>query len=31
MKRALVLFDTVFGNTEKIARSLAKGLQQAGV
>lgn len=29
--KAITLFDTCFGNTEKIARSLAKGLQDAGV
>lgn len=29
--KALILFDSLFGNTEKIAQSLAKGLQGAGV
>lgn len=29
--KAIVLFDTLFGNTEKIAHSLGKGLQDAGV
>lgn len=29
--KAIVLFDTLFGNTERIANSLAKGLQQAGI
>jgi flavorubredoxin len=29
--KAIVLFDTLFGNTEKIAGSLARGLQEAGV
>jgi flavorubredoxin len=29
--KAIVLFDTLYGNTEKIANSLAKGLQEAGV
>jgi flavorubredoxin len=29
--RAIVLYDTMFGNTEKIAISIAKGLQRAGV
>jgi flavorubredoxin len=29
--KAIILFDTLFGNTEKIARSLASGLQEAGV
>ena len=28
---AIVLFDTLFGNTEKIALSIARGLQDAGV
>jgi flavorubredoxin len=29
--RAIVLFDTLFGNTEKIAASIARGLADAGV
>jgi menaquinone-dependent protoporphyrinogen IX oxidase len=29
--KAIVLFDTLFGNTERIANSLAKGLQEAGI
>ncbi|AIC14611.1 flavodoxin family protein [Nitrososphaera viennensis] len=29
--KAIVLFDTLFGNTEKIAHSVTKGLQKAGV
>jgi flavodoxin len=29
--KAIVLFDTLFGNTERIAGSLARGLQEAGV
>lgn len=29
--KALILFDTLFGNTEKIARCLAEGLEEAGV
>jgi flavodoxin len=29
--KAIVLFDTLFRNTEKIAGSLARGLQEAGV
>lgn len=29
--KALVLFDTLFGNTEIIASRLARGLQEAGV
>ena len=30
-KKAIVAYDTVFGNTEKIARALAMGLEQYGV
>ncbi len=30
-KRAIVVYDTVFGNTEKIAKALGAGLQQYGV
>lgn len=30
-KRAIVVFDTRYGNTEKIARSLEAGLKKAGV
>ena len=29
--KAILLFDTVFGNTERIANSLARGLQDVGV
>ena len=29
--KAIVLYDTLFGNTEKIALSIAAGLQHAGV
>jgi flavorubredoxin len=29
--KAIVLFDTLFGNTEKIANSFAKGLRDAGI
>jgi flavodoxin len=29
--KAIVLFDTLYGNTERIAGSLARGLQEAGV
>ncbi|HEY6756774.1 MAG TPA: flavodoxin domain-containing protein [Nitrososphaera sp.] len=29
--KAIVLFDTIFGNTERIANSLAKGMQEAGI
>ncbi len=28
--KAIVLFDTLFGNTEKVANSLAKGLREKG-
>ena len=31
MGKALVVYDTVYGNTEKIARALAKGLEDGGV
>jgi flavodoxin len=30
-KRAIVAFDTVFGNTERIARAIGIGMQQHGV
>jgi flavorubredoxin len=29
--KAIVLFDTRYGNTEKVARALANGLEEAGV
>jgi len=29
--RAIVLFDTKYGNTEKVARALARGMELAGV
>jgi menaquinone-dependent protoporphyrinogen IX oxidase len=29
--KAIVLFDTLFGNTEKIANSLTKGLRERGI
>jgi flavodoxin len=29
--KALVAFDTEFGNTEKVARTLSKGLEEGGV
>jgi flavodoxin len=29
--KAIVLFDTLFGNTEQIANSLSRGMQDAGV
>ena len=31
MKKAIVLFDTKFGNTEKIAQALALGMEKQGV
>jgi flavorubredoxin len=31
MKRAIVIYDTKFGNTEKIAKALARGLEEGGV
>ena len=31
MGRALVVYDSVYGNTEKVARALAKGLEGGGV
>jgi len=31
MKRAMVIYDTKFGNTEKIARALARGIEKQGV
>lgn len=31
MGKALVIYHTVYGNTEKIARALAKGLEDGGV
>jgi len=31
MKRAIVIYDTKFGNTEKIARALARGMENQGV
>lgn len=30
MKRAIVIYDTKFGNTEKIARTLASGIEKQG-
>jgi flavodoxin len=29
--KALVVYDSVYGNTEKVARALAKGLEDGGV
>jgi len=31
MKKAIVVYDTKFGNTEKIARVLAEGIKEQGV
>jgi len=31
MKRAIVIYDTKFGNTEKVARVLARGMEKQGV
>lgn len=31
MERGIVVFDSKFGNTERVAKSLAGGLQRAGV
>jgi flavodoxin len=31
MKRAIVIYDTKFGNTEKIARALARGMEKQGI
>ncbi|MFQ6087451.1 MAG: flavodoxin family protein [Candidatus Methanofastidiosia archaeon] len=31
MKKAIVIYDTRFGNTEKIARALARGMEKQGV
>jgi flavodoxin len=31
MSRALIIFDTKFGNTEKVARTLAEGMKTQGV
>jgi len=31
MKKAIVIYDTRFGNTEKIAKSLSKGLNAQGI
>ncbi len=30
MKKAIVIYDTRFGNTEKIAKALARGLENKG-
>jgi flavodoxin len=31
MGKALIVYDTVYGNTEKVAKALAKGLEEGGV
>jgi len=31
LPKAIVIFDTVFGNTEKIARALASGMEKQGI
>ena len=31
MSKALVVYDSVYGNTERVARALAKGLEDGGV
>ena len=31
MKKAIVIYDTKFGNTEKIAKSLASGMNEQGI
>jgi flavorubredoxin len=31
VKRAIVIYDTKFGNTEKIAKALARGMEKGGV
>ena len=31
MVKALVVYDSVFGNTEKVAKALAAGLESGGV
>lgn len=31
MKKTIVIFDTKFGNTEKVARALASGLNEGGI
>ena len=30
MKNAIVIYDSVYGNTEKVARALAEGLEKSG-
>lgn len=31
MRRGVVIYDTRFGNTEKVARALARGMEKRGV
>lgn len=31
MKKAIVIYDTIYGNTEKVAKALASGMQEQGV
>jgi flavodoxin len=31
MKKAIIIYDTKFGNTEKIAKSLASGMNEQGI
>jgi flavodoxin len=31
MKKAIIVYDTKFGNTEKIAKSLASGMKEQGI
>ena len=31
MKKVLVVFDSSFGNTEKIGREIATGIQESGI
>jgi flavorubredoxin len=30
MKKAIIVYDSVYGNTEKVARALAQGLEKSG-
>ncbi|WXG42301.1 MAG: flavodoxin family protein [Candidatus Freyarchaeum deiterrae] len=31
MKKAIVIYDTIYGNTEKVAKELASGMEEQGV
>ena len=31
MKKALILYDSVYGNTKKVAMSLSRGLEAGGI